>query len=170
MLRWALTISLMSEWVAIGIWIGGLIALVAAVLPAVFNIFGGQDAGGLFLTRAFEGYNRLVLGAIVALAAGMGWRAWRAPSAYGVSPVEWLLFGIMVVIAGVIIFYLHPLAAARQAEAFALKTGEGRKEALEAFFQLHMPVRALYMVNLCLGFVLAGVRVRSWITRLEPVQ
>lgn len=46
--RWTLVMSLMSEWVALGIWIGGLVVLVAAVLPAVFNTFGGQDSGGLF--------------------------------------------------------------------------------------------------------------------------
>lgn len=141
--------------------------LVAAVLPAVFNTFGGQDSGGLFLTRAFEGYNRLVLGAIVVLGTGMGWRSWRAPSVYAVSRTEVLLFVIMVLIAAIIIFYLHPLAAARQAEAFALKAGEGRKEAFEAFFKLHMPVRSLYMVNLGLGLLLAGVRVRTWVGRLE---
>jgi uncharacterized membrane protein len=159
--------SLVSEWIALSVWIGGLIVLVAAVLPAVFNIFGGQDAGGLFLTRAFEGYNRLVVGAMVVLAAGMGWRAWYAPSAYAVSPAEAWIYTVMVVIAGIIILYLHPLAAVRQADAFALKTGEGRKEALEAFFQLHMPIRTLYMINLALGIILAGVRVRTWISRTE---
>ncbi|ALA59718.1 conserved membrane protein of unknown function [Nitrospira moscoviensis] len=164
-----LVISLMSEWVALGIWIGGLVVLIAAVLPAVFNTFGGQDAGGLFLTKAFEGYNRLVLGAIVVLAAGMGWRAWNAPLQYAVGRGEALLFAAMVLIAGVIIFYLHPLAAARQAEAFALKAGEGRKEAFEAFFKLHMPVRSLYLINLGLGLFLAGARVRTWIRRSEGV-
>lgn len=165
--RWMLVVSLMSEWVALGIWIGGLVVLVAAVLPAVFNTFGGQDSGGLFLTRAFEGYNRLVLGAIVVLALGMVWRAWQAPGPYAVSRTEGLLFGMMALIAGVIIFYLHPLAAARQAEAFALKGGEGRKEAFEAFFKLHMPVRSLYIINLCLGLLLAGIRVRTWLAQSE---
>lgn len=161
--------SLMSEWVALGVWIGGLVVLVAAVLPAVFNTFGGQDSGGLFLTRAFEGYNRLVLGAIIVLAGGMAWRSRRAPSRYAVGRTEAVLFAMMALIAGMIIFYLHPLAAARQAEAFALKAGEGRKEALEAFFRLHMPVRSLYMVNLGLGLLLAGVRVRTWISHSEGV-
>jgi hypothetical protein len=78
-----------------------------------------------------------------------------------------LVFAAMVLIAGVIIFYLHPLAAARQADAFALKAGNGRKEAFEAFFKLHMPVRSLYIVNLCLGLVLAGVRVRAWVVQSE---
>ena len=141
--------------------------LVAAVLPAVFNTFGGQDSGGLLLTRAFEGYNRLVLGAVTVLAGGMAWRRWAVPSDYGVTRAEGLTFGIMVCIAGIIIFYLHPLAAARQAEAFALKAGEGRKEAFEAFFKLHMPVRSLYIANLCLGLVLVTFRVRSWINRME---
>lgn len=166
-MRWALTVSLMSEWIALGIWVGGLVVLVAAVLPAVFNTFGGQDSGGLFLTRAFEGYNRLVIGAMLVLAGGMAWRAWLAPSEYAVGRAEALVFAMMVVIAGIIMVYLHPLAAARQAEAFALKAGEGRKEALDAFFKLHMPVRTLYMVNLGLGLVLAGVRVRSRIGQSE---
>jgi uncharacterized membrane protein len=162
-----LVISLSSEWVALAVWIGGLIVLVASVLPAVFNTFGGQDAGGFFLTRAFEGYNRLVLVSAVVLAGGMAWR-WRfAPAQYAVTPVEALLFGVMVCIAGVIIFYLHPLAAARQAEAFALKPGESRKEAFDAFFKLHRPVRTLYMINLCLGLGLVGLRVREWINRME---
>lgn len=165
--RWTLVISLASEWVALGLWIGGLVVLVAAVLPAVFNTFGGQDAGGLFLTRAFEGYNRLVLAAIIVLASGMAWRSWKAPSYYAVSPIEAWLFACMIVIAAVIIFYLHPLAAARQAEAFALKAGEGRKEAFEAFFKLHMPVRTLYIINLVLGLVLAGMRVHHWVRRSE---
>ena len=51
----------MLELTALGTWIGGLIILVGAVIPAVFNTFGGQDSGGFFLTRAFEGYNRIVL-------------------------------------------------------------------------------------------------------------
>lgn len=166
-MRWGLVIGMVGEWVAWSVWTGGLIVLVTAVLPAVFNTFGGQDSGGLFLTRAFEGYNRLVLGAIVVMAAGMGWRAWYASAPHAVVLAEGLLFAVMVVVAGIIIFYLHPLAAARQAAAFALKAGEGRKEALEAFFQLHMPVRTLYMVNLCLGLALAAVRVRTWIIRTE---
>ncbi len=165
--RWGLIISMLCEWVALAVWIGGLVVLVAAVLPAVFNTFGGQDSGGLFLTRAFEGYNRLVLCAIVLLGAGMGWRAWKAPAWYGVSRAEVVLFAVMALIAATVIFYLHPLAAARQAEAFALKAGEGRKEAFEAFFRLHMPVRTLYIVNLCLGLVLAGLRGHVWINRME---
>lgn len=165
--RWILIGILTAEWTALGLWIGGLVVLVAAVLPAVFNTFGGQDAGGLFLTRAFEGYNRLVLSAIGVLGGGMVWRLWKAPPLYTVGRGEAWLFVFMVAIAAVIIFYLHPLAAARQAEAFALKAGEGRKEAFEAFFKLHMPVRTLYILNLVLGLVLAVLRVRYGVRRVE---
>ena len=34
------------EFLALGVWVGGLIVLVGAVIPAVFNICGGQDSGG----------------------------------------------------------------------------------------------------------------------------
>jgi hypothetical protein len=71
----------------------------------------------------------------------------------------------MAVVAGVIIFVLHPQAAALQAAAFAAQGGEARKAALEAFFELHWPMRALYVVNLGLGIALFGIRVRSWIER-----
>lgn len=167
--RWGLVMGLASEWVALSVWIGGVIVLVASVLPAVFNTFGGQDAAGLFLTRAFEGYNRLVLVSIVVMAGGMGWRSWKAQEDYAVTRAEGLLFGSMVLIAGIIIFYLHPLAATRQAEAFSSPAGPERKEAFEAFFKLHMPVRTLYMVNLCLGCALAGARVRARMSRMEPM-
>lgn len=160
-------LSLTGEWIGLALWIGGLVVLIAAVLPAVFNTFGGQDAGGLFLTRAFEGYNRLVLGSIVVLAGGMAWRLKYAPQLYAPARSEVWIMGVMVLIAAMIIFYLHPLAAARQAEAFALKAGEGRKEAFEAFFKLHLPVRTLYMINFCLGVGLVGVRAKSWVGRRE---
>jgi len=57
---------------------------------------------------------------------------------------------------------LHPQAAALQAQAFALKTEEARKAAFEAFFQLHKPMRVLYILNIGLGIALLTERVRSW--------
>ena len=58
---WGLACALSVEYLALGVWVGGLIVLVGAVIPAVFNTFGGQESGGFFLTKAFEGYNRLVV-------------------------------------------------------------------------------------------------------------
>ena len=72
---------------------------------------------------------------------------------------------VMLLTAGVITFVLHPQAAALQAQAFASKGEEARKIAFEAFFQLHKPVRVLYIVNVGLGIALLTVRVRSWIPR-----
>ena len=165
-MRQGLIACVTSELLALGLWIGGLLVLVAAVIPAVFNTFGGQDTGGFFLTRAFDGYNRLVLGAAATLITGILWRAWlyqRGLTEEEITRTEWLLLGAMLFTAGVITFVLHPQAAALQAQAFASQGEEARKAAFEAFFQLHKPVRVLYIVNMGLGIALLTVRVRSWV-------
>ncbi len=165
-MRQGLIACVTCEMLALAVWIGGLLVLVAAVIPAVFNTFGGQDTGGFFLTRAFEGYNRLVLGAGAILIAGILWRAWlyqQGLADEAITRTEWLLLGAMLLTAGVITFVLHPQAAALQAQAFASKGEEARKAAFEAFFQLHKPIRVLYILNVGLGIALVTLRVRSWI-------
>lgn len=167
-MRQGLIACITCELLALAVWIGGLLVLVAAVIPAVFNTFGGQDTGGFFLTRAFDGYNRLVLGSAAILITGILWRAWlyqKGLAEEKITRTEWLLLGAMLLTAGVITFVLHPQAAALQAQAFASKGDEARKAAFEAFFQLHKPVRVLYIVNVGLGIALLTVRVRSWIPR-----
>jgi len=164
---WISRIGLTLEWVALGVWVGGLLILVAAVIPAVFNTFGGQDSGGFFLTRAFEGFNRAVMVVMVVMIAGMVWRRWVQHPVMAPTALEMVLLGAMVLIAGIIIGVLHPQAARLQAEAFAIKDDAARKAAFEAFFKLHMPVRALYMVNLCLGIALMGVRVNHTLHTLR---
>jgi uncharacterized membrane protein len=166
--RQGLIACITCELLALAIWIGGLVVLVVAVIPAVFNTFGNQDTGGFFLTRAFDGYNRLVLGAAALLMAGILWRAWlvqQGKTDEEITRTEWLLLGGMLLTAGIITFVLHPQAAALQAQAFASKGEEARKTAFEAFFQMHKPVRILYIVNVGLGIALLTVRVRSWIPR-----
>jgi uncharacterized membrane protein len=148
------------EWLALGVWVGGLIVLVGAVIPAVFNTLGGQESGGFFLTRAFEGYNRLVIVALLVLATAMGHRQWRGEPVAKVSRSEWLLLSAMGGIAGVIILVLHPQAAALQAEAFGLKDEEAKKAAFEAFFRLHKPIRSLYVVNMVLGIWLLVLKTK----------
>ena len=133
--------------------------LVGAVIPAVFNTFGGQESGGLFLTKAFEGYNRLVVIALVVLLVAMGYRQWRG-EAVAVSRSEWILLSAMGGIAGLIILVLHPQAAALQAEAFGLKDEEAKKAAFEAFFRLHKPIRSLYVVNGLLGISLLVLKAK----------
>ncbi len=164
--RWILIVCLTLEYTALGVWTGGLIVLIAAVIPAVFNTFGGQDAGGLFLTRSFDGYNRLVLAALAFVAAGAGCRTWMGHRGMPIPPAnrsEWALFGVMAVIAAVIVFGLHPKATTLQAKAFAAQGEEARKAAFAAFFRLHWPIRFLYLLNLGLGIALIAVKVRSWI-------
>jgi uncharacterized membrane protein len=151
------------EFLALGVWVGGLIVLVGAVIPAVFNTFGGQESGGLFLTKAFEGYNRLVVVALTVLISAMAYRQWVAEPVARVSRTEWLLLSAMGGIAGVIILVLHPQAAALQAEAFGLRDEQAKKAAFEAFFRLHKPIRSLYVVNVILGTWLLVLKAkRSW--------
>jgi uncharacterized membrane protein len=157
---WGPACVLSCEFLALGVWVGGLIVLVGAVIPAVFNTFGGQDSSGFFLTRAFEGYNRLVLVALVILITAMAYRHWRGRAVATVSRGEWILVSLMGGIAGLIILVLHPHAAALQAQAFALKDEQARKAAFEAFFRLHMPIRSLYVVNVVLGIWLLVLKTK----------
>ncbi len=163
--RWGMVCCLTLEWLALGVWVGGLLVLIGAVIPAVFNTFGGQDSGGLFLTQAFEGYNRFVIGAVAILCAASWYRWWSGDPAVAVSRGELVLLAGMVVIAGIIIVWLHPSAAALQAQAFAVKEEAARKAAFEALFRILMPVRSLYMVNLVLGILLIGVKTKRSLYR-----
>lgn len=163
--RWGMVCCLALEWLALGVWVGGLLVLVGAVIPAVFNTFGGQDSGGLFLTQAFEGYNRFVIGAIAVLCATSWYRWWSGDPAVRIGKGEMVLLAGMVVIAGIVILVLHPYAAALQAQAFAVKEEAARKAAFEAFFRMHMPVRSLYMINLVLGILLIGIKAKQSLCR-----
>jgi hypothetical protein len=169
--RWwrpALVACLTLEFTALATWVGGLIVLVGSVIPAVFNTFGGQETGGFFLTRSFEGYNRLVVVSLLVLLPGITWRAWLVRRGFhhgGVTRGEWIILGVMAAVAGLIIAVLHPQAAALQAAAYAAPAGEERKAAMAAFFRLHWPMRALYLLNVGLGIVLFAIRARAWLAR-----
>lgn len=136
-----------------------MVVLSGAVIPAVFNTFGGQDSGGMFLTRAFEGYHRLVIGAGAILCATLSYRWWSEDPMLNVGWSEMTVLAVMVGIAGLIIVVLHPNAAALQAQAFATKDETVKKAALEALFRVLMPIRSLYMLNLLLGLVLIAIKV-----------
>jgi uncharacterized membrane protein len=153
------------EWLALGVWVGGLIVLIGAIVPAVFNTFGGQDSGGLFLTRVFEGYNRFVIGAIAIIGATSWYRWWSGDPAVEVGWGEMAVLAGMVAIAGIIIGVLHPYAAALQAQAFAVQGEVERKAAFEALFGILMPVRSLYIVNLVLGILLMGIKAKRSLRR-----
>ena len=165
MSHWGMVCCLTLEWLALAVWVGGLLVLIGAVIPAVFNTFGGQDSGGLVLTRAFEGYNHFVIGAIAVLSAGLLYRWWCGDPAVAVSRVELALLAGMVVIAGIIVGILHPYAAVLQGQAFAVKEEAARKAAFEALFRILMPGRSLYIGNLVLGILLIGIKAKRSLDR-----
>lgn len=165
MSRWGMVCCLTLEWLALGVWVGGLLVLIGAVIPAVFNTFGGQDSGGLFLTRVFEGYHRFVFGALAILWAGLWYRRRSGNPAVAVGRDEMLLLAGMVVIAGVIIVGVHPYAVELQAQAFAVKEEAAKKAAFEALFRVLMPARVLYIVNLVLGVLLIGIKAKRSLDR-----
>ena len=165
MSRWGIVCCLTLEWLALGVWVGGLLVLIGAVIPAVFNTFGGQDSGGLFLTRAFEGFHRFVIVVLAILWAALGYRWWSGDPAVSVGWGEMAVLAGMAVIAGIVIVWLHPSAAALQAQAFAVQEEVAKKAAFEALFRVLMPVRWLYMVNLVLGILLIGIRAKRSLYR-----
>jgi uncharacterized membrane protein len=154
------------ELVALAIWIGGLIVIIAAVIPAVFNSLS-MEMGGRFLTRVFDGYNRLVLiAAAILVALGIGrWMLKNQPlgRVLGLSASELMLLAAMVLVAGVIIFVLEPASTVLQEQAFAAQLEGDRKAAYDAFFRSHTMVRALYVLNLGLGTAMIPIKVRRMI-------
>lgn len=158
--RWGMVGCLVLEWLALSVWVGGMVVLSGAVIPAVFNTFGGQDSGGMFLTRAFEDYHRFVVGAGAVLCAALLYRRWSGDPIVAVGRSEMIVLAIMVMIALLIIVVLHPQAAALQAQAFATKDETTKKAAWEAFFRVLLPIRSLYMINLVLGLLLIGIKAK----------
>jgi uncharacterized membrane protein len=157
--RWGMVGCLALEWVALAVWVGGIVVLSGAVIPAVFNTFGGQDVGGMFLTRAFENYHRFVLGACAVLCTTLWCRWWSGDPTLEVGRSEMIILAVMVTIAGLIIVVLHPQAVALQTQAFAAKD-ETRKAALEGMFRILWPVRFLYLTNVVLGLMLIVIKAK----------
>ena len=161
--RW-LTALHTLELAALAAWTGGLVVIVGAVIPAVFNTFG-MEPGGRFLTRVFDGYNRITAGAIVILVGAAGWRTWRTRNGAGrveVTRPELALLSLMILVAASIILWLGPWSVTLQEQAFAAQGEEAKKAAYGAFFRTHSLVRGLYLVNLGLGIALMAVKIRGW--------
>ena len=165
--RWGMVCCLTLEWLALAVWVGGLLVLIGAVIPAVFNTFGGQDVGGLFLTQAFEGYNRFVIGAVAVVCAAAWYRWWSGDDAVAVGRGELAVLAGMVLIAGIIIVVLHPYAASLQVQAFAVKDEAARKAAFEALFRVLIPVRFIYIANCALGILLMGIKIKRSLSRVK---
>ncbi len=146
--------------------------IIAAVIPAVFNSFG-MEPGGRFLTRVFDGYNRLVLvsGGILSMCALL--RTMMSRRAAGMdtalSRIEWAVLTTMITAAALVIFALEPSSVRLQEQAFAIKDEAARKTAYEAFFKSHYIVRALYVVNLGLAIALIPIKLTHWLTSRKVV-
>jgi uncharacterized membrane protein len=156
------------DMLALSVWTGGLVVIIAAVIPAVFNSLG-MEPGGRFLTRTFDGYNRLVLVAMAVMGGTIAARLWWGqsdgwPEAVP-GRVETLLFGTMALITVLIIAVLGPQSVALQEAVFATGGDTARKAAYDAFFRVHMVVRGLYLVNLVLGIALMAVKLRFWLRK-----
>jgi hypothetical protein len=163
-----LLVCAVIECLALAVWIGGLVVIIAAVIPAVFNSFG-MEPGGRFLTRVFDGYNKLVLVAMAAMGGTIAVRAWivprEEPSIAIPDRTEAVLFGTMVLAASLIIFVLGPHSITLQEEAFGTRDEQARTVAYDAFFRVHMVVRGLYILNLGLGTWLLAAKLKSFMRK-----
>ena len=149
------------EVIALAVWVGGLVTIIAAVIPAVFGSPVTIEAGGRLLTKTFHGYDRLVLVSSGALMLSMLAREVVAKDV--ISRPEWAVAGIMVMVAGGLTFYLNPEVVRLQDVAFAARETEAKKAAYEAFFHYHWIARALYLINLGLGATLLCMKVWKWV-------
>jgi len=149
------------EVIALAVWVGGLVSIIAAVIPAVFGSPVTIEAGGRLLTKTFHGYDRLVLVSAGALMLSMLTREVVAKDL--ISRPEWAVAGIMVMVAVGLTFYLNPEVVRLQELAFAERETEAKKAAYEAFFHYHWIARALYLINLGLGATLLCMKVWKWV-------
>jgi uncharacterized protein DUF4149 len=162
-------VSYCLEILALSVWIGALVGIIAAVIPAVFNTTG-MEVGGRLLTRAFQGYDRLVLISVVVIMVGMltrvmaskigrSARTWREE----VTPAEILLLTAMIVIAAYLMFSLNPQIVGLQERAFMATDQALRQMAYKDFFFSHYLARTLYLINLGLAITILCVKVRKWV-------
>lgn len=161
------------ELLALGILIGGLIVIIAVVIPAVFNSFG-MEPGGRFLTRVFDGYNRTVGAAIVILIGTAAWQIRIGAQGSGPSSVvsrsELILLTLMAGVALLISFVFGPASVTLQERAFAAQGEVARKAAYEAFFRSHAVVRGLYLLNLGFAIVLLVMKARRALEQVRASQ
>lgn len=157
-------IGFFVEIFGLTLWVGGLIVIIAVVIPAVFNSFGMEPAGR-FLRRVFDNYGYLNVGilSILSLLAFLRHRIYGSdPSQlFSVTSGEWWLLGGMFVVTVAILGILGPQAIALQEEAFEAISKEQKELAYAKFFRIHMIVRALHLVNVGLAFSLFILKLRK---------
>lgn len=172
--RWRLLVLCATvEMLSLAVWTGGLIIIIADVIPAVFNSFGGTEPGGRFLTRVFSGYNWATLACLACLALAMVGRARLSRMAGNLSTgpkkTEVIVTIVIIVIALFIGLWLHPTAVTLQEQAFTARDEAARKSAWDSFFFMsHTVARPVYMVNLTAGVALMVLKVRTWLSAAHP--
>lgn len=147
-------------------WIGGFTAILTMVVPAVFNTLE-METGGRLLRRVFDGYHTLTSGIVIVFTGTTFIRSWQArrEPEWNSPPTRWEI-GLVAVLAGVtcvIVWGLGPQAVRLQEAAFEAESRETKQAAFEAFFQLHMIVRALHLINVGVAVSLLVVKCRRWI-------
>ncbi|GJL57433.1 MAG: hypothetical protein NPIRA03_02900 [Nitrospirales bacterium] len=157
-------VGFLFELCALILWVGGLIVIIALVIPAVFNSFG-MEAAGRFLRRVFDGFGLMNVWILILLSvvAGIRFRAFgHNPSEmFAVSSVEWWLLAGMGIMTFTILVVLGPQAISLQEEAFEAVSKEDKDIAYAKFFRLHMIVRACHLVNFGLAASLLIAKVRK---------
>ncbi len=150
------------EALALAVWVGGLVSIIAAVIPAVFTTIG-METGGRMLTKMFHGYDRLALVAAGFIVAGTVVRTYGSIGGWSaqIGMAEPVLVGIMVVIATVLLFWLGPETTRLQELAFSAKD-DAKRLAYDNFFAYHRVARALYIINLGLGITVLCIKVKRW--------
>jgi uncharacterized membrane protein len=168
-----LVLCAVVEMLSLAVWTGGLVIIIADVIPAVFNSFGGTEPGGRFLTRVFGGYNWATLVCLACLGLATASRARINRSTGGLSTVpsktEVILTMVIILIALFIGLWVHPTAVTLQEQAFTAKDEAARKSAWESFFFMsHTVARTVYTVNLVAGLTLMIIKVRTWLSAVNP--
>lgn len=162
---WQLSCSLL-ELLGLMMWIGSLTALLTMVIPTVFNTLG-METGGRFLRRVFDGYNAVTVGVVVVLIGTASFRYWKYRQEPDTnSPVKRSEVGLLMALTLVtvlIVVVMGPKAVALQEAAFAADSEEAKKTAYEAFFRMHMIVRAIHLINAGLAISLLVVKFRHWV-------
>lgn len=157
-------VGFLFELCALTLWVGGLVVIIALVIPAVFNAFGMEPAGR-FLRRVFDGFGMMNVGIllILCLVAGMRYRIFgNNPSErFSVSSSEWWLLSGMALVTFSILVVLSPQAIGLQEQAFEAISKEEKDIAYAKFFRLHMVVRACHLVNFGLAAALFILRIRK---------
>lgn len=157
-------VGFLFELCALILWVGGLVVIIALVIPAVFNSFGMEPAGR-FLRRVFDGFGLmnvwiLILLSVVAVIRSRTF-GHNPSEMFAVSFVEWWLLAGMALMTFSILVVLSPQAITLQEEAFEAVSKEDKDTAYAKFFRLHMVVRACHLVNFGLAASLLIVKVRK---------